>query len=335
MAYSAGSGPLDSYEAVIQKEDVSEIIGLISPEDTPCYSAFRKEKCHQKIVHWQEDALRSPAANRQVEGVDAVTVTAGAPATGSLTATAGPAGGVAGLPTDKSNYCQLFMETAQTSGTVDNTQFYGRANEHDYQVMKKGIEIKRDIEYAFLLGQTATAGNATTARQLGSLDSLIASGNTTDAGTAAALTEADILSTHKTVYTAGGEPNWLMVSPAHALVIADFAYKAAPTSGTSRGRPLDNLTEIVNVVDIYRDPFGTLQVVINKYMTAAGAAKSSYDVYLLQVDAWWVPELQPIMTTPLAKVGHNRKTMLSAELSLAHMNTECSGRVKDLSALGT
>ena len=94
-------------------------------------------------------------------------------------------------------------------------------------------------------------------------------------------------------------------------------------------------SEIVNVVDIYRDPFGTLQVVINKYMTAAGAAKSSYDVYLLQVDAWWIPELQPITTTPLAKIGHNRKTMLSAELSLAHMNTECSGRVKDLSALGT
>lgn len=336
MAYSGGSGPLDSYEAVIQKEDVSELIGLISPEDTPCYSAWRKEKCHQKIVHWQEDALRSPAANRQVEGVDAITVTAGAPGTGSLTMTLGPSGGVAGLTTDKSNYTQLFAETAQTSSTVDNSEFYGRANDHDYQVMKKGLELKRDVEYAFLLGQTATAGNATTARQLGSIDGLIASTTRTDAGTAAALTEALVLTNHSAVYALGGEPNVLMVSPAHSLVVADFAYRvggATPFTGV-RGRDAGQGTELVNVVELYRDPFGTLTVQINKYMTAAGAAKGSYDVYLLQMDAWWIPELQPIVTEPLAKTGLNRKTQLSTELTLAHLNGECSGRIYDLSATG-
>jgi hypothetical protein len=336
MPYSPGTGALQSYQAVIQKEDVSELIGLISPEDTPLYSAFRSESCHQKIVHWQEDALRAPAVNRQVEGVDAVTVTAGAPGTGSLTATLGPSAGVAGLTTDKSNYTQIFAETAQTSSTVDNTEVYGRANDHDYQVMKKGLELKRDIEYAFLLGQAGTAGNSTTARQLTSVDGLIASTARLSAGTAAPLTEADILTLHKTVYALGGEPNVLMVSPAHSMIVADFAYRVGgATPFTSvRGRDVAGGTEIVNVVELYRDPFGTLSVQINKYMTAAGAAKSSYDVYLLQMDAWWVPTLQPIMSENLAKVGLNRRTLLSTELTLAHLNGECSGRLYNLSATG-
>jgi hypothetical protein len=231
----------------------------------------------------------------------------------------------------------LFIETAQTSGTTENSDFYGRGNEHDYQVMKKGLELKRDVEYAFLLGQAGAAGNASTARQLKSMDTLINANTSTDAGTGAALTEAGVLSTHEKCYTRGGEPNWLMVSPAHSLIVADFAYRVGgATPFTSvRGRDAGQGTELVNVVELYRDPFGTLQVVLNKYQGTAGAAKSSYDVYLLQTDAWWIPVLQPVETKELAVTGHNRKTMLSTELTLAHLNTQCSGRIYDLSAAGT
>ncbi len=336
MPYSGGTGALDTYEAVVQKEEVADLIGLISPEDTPCYTAFRKTETNNTIYNWQEDALRAPAANRQIEGIDIVTVTAGAPGTGSLTATAGPAGGVAGLPTKLTTYTQLFIETAQTSGSTENTDFYGRGNEHDYQVMKKGLELKRDVEYAFLLGQAGAAGNSTTARQLKSLGTLIASGNKIDAGSNATdpLTEAKILECHSTIYGKGGEPNWLMVSPAHSLVVADFAYRVV-SSTQARGRDLGGQTELVNVVELYRDPFGTLQVVLNKYQGTAGAAKSDYEVYLLQTDAWWVPVLQPIQTEELAKIGHNRKTMISTELTLAHLNTECSGLVNNITASGT
>ena len=337
MPYAGGTGPLDSYEAVIQKESVADLIGLISPEDTPCYTAFRKTDTSQRVYQWQEDALRAPAANRQVEGVDVLAVTAGAVGTALLSAAAGPSAGVAGLTTALTNQTQLFIETAQTSGTTENSDFYGRGNEHDYQTMKKGLELKRDVEYAFLLGQAGAAGNASTARQLKSMDALINSNTSTDAGTAAALTEAGILSTHEKCYTRGGEPNWLMVSPAHSLIVADFAYRVGgATPFTSvRGRDAGQGTELVNVVELYRDPFGTLQVVLNKYQGTAGAAKSSYDVYLLQTDAWWIPVLQPVETKELAVTGHNRKTMLSTELTLAHLNTQCSGRIYDLSAAGT
>ena len=337
MPYSAGSGANDSYEAVVAKEQVAELIGLISPEDTPCYTAFRKTSTTNSIYNWQEDAIRSPAVNTQVEGVEAVTVTAGAPGTGALTATLGPSGGVAGLVTKKTNYTQIVAEVAQSSDTVESTDYYGRGNEHDYQIMKKGAALKRDIEYSFLLNQSATAGNATTARQLASMSQLINATTSTDAGTAAALTEALVLSTHQKTYDLGGEPNWLMVSSAHSLVVADFAYRVGgATPFTSvRGRDAGNATELVNVVELYRDPFGTLQVVLNKYQAAAGAAKSSYDVFLLQTDAWWIPTLQDITTTELAKTGLNRKTLISAELTLAHLNSEASGRIYDLSAAGT
>ena len=341
MPYSAGTGALDSYEDVRVKEDVSDIIGLISPEDTPLYSMLRKTECHNKLYEWQEDFLRSPnLTNAQVEGFEAVDPT-------TLTVNKGPSGGVAGLPTVKQNYTQIFTETAQTSGSVQNMEWYGRANEHDYQVMKKGLEVRRDIEAILLHDQASVAGNAAAARKMASVPRLISGyaavngiDNTTvgtsttsytvySAGANQNFTEASLLLAHQGCFRLGGQPNILLIPPVLSLVVGDFAYRAMPVATPAaavRQREVTG-TEIINVVELYKSPFGTLVVTIDKWANGTLAGDTECDALLLQTDAWGAPTLEPMNTVPLAQTGHNRKTMIVAEMTLAHLNGNASGRV--------
>lgn len=350
MPYSAGTGALDSYEDVRVKEDVSDIIGLISPEDTPVYSMLRKGPAHSKLYEWQEDFLRTPSlSNAQIEGFEAVATD------GTLTANKGPSGGVAGLPTVKTNYTQIFTETAQTSDSVQNMEWYGRANEHDYQVMKKGLETKRDIEATILHDQASVAGNSSTARKLASIPRLISGyaavasiDNTTvglsttsytvySGGANKAFTEASLLLAHQGCFRLGGQPNLLVIPPVLSLVVGDFAYRAAPVTtptSSARIRPV-NGTEIVNVVELYKSPFGTLTVVIDKWANGTLSGDTEADALLLQSDAWWMPTLEPMNTQPLAKTGHNRKTMITTEATLAHLNGNASGRITGITTTYT
>jgi hypothetical protein len=306
MTYTAGTDRQVTYQTVGIKEDVSDIIGLISPYDTPNYSQFRKTDAKQTVVQWQEDALRPPAANAKVEGAETTIA-------------------VTGITTMLTNYTQIFEESARTSGTVQAVDLYGRANEMDYQVMKKAREVRRDIERAFVGSrQTAVAGNATTARQLASVQAQIATANTflhATPGTLRAFTEAMVLAAHQAAFNAGGDPNQLQVTPAHSIVVANFA------AASGRSRDITDKTRIVNKVDLYVSPFGELSVVTNRWLHAN-------DALLLETDRWFIPVLRPMASTPLAKTGDNEKRMINCELTLGHENRLASARVGDLTATG-
>lgn len=300
--YTAISDRQVTYETVGIKEDISDVIGLISPYDTPNYSQFKKASAKQTVVQWQEDALRPPAANAQVEGQD----TTIAPSS---------------TPTMLTNYCQIFEESARISGTMESVELYGRASEMDFQVMKKGRETRRDIEYA-LVGsqQVAAAGSAAVARQFDSVQALISTDTTSaNGGTPRDFTEALLLATHQAVFERGGDPSQLQVTPSHSIRVANFAY------ASGRYRDIDNESRIVNKVDLYVSPFGELSVVTNRWL-------NSEDVLLLEVDRWDLPVLRPMSSTPLAKTGDNEKRLINCELSVRHENRHASGRITDLNA---
>ena len=63
----------DSYDAVGIREDLSDMIHNISPEETPFYTACSKAKAANTYHEWQTDALRSSADNAHIEGDDTVT----------------------------------------------------------------------------------------------------------------------------------------------------------------------------------------------------------------------------------------------------------------------
>jgi hypothetical protein len=58
----------DSYDAVGIREDLSNVIYNVSPEETPFYSKAKKTSAKNTLVEWQTDSLRASAANAHIEG---------------------------------------------------------------------------------------------------------------------------------------------------------------------------------------------------------------------------------------------------------------------------
>jgi hypothetical protein len=284
------------YDEVGVKEDVSDIITNISPTKTPFLSTLKTEKVHQKRHDWQEDALDAAASNAAVEGADATEI---APVATVL----------------RSNYTQILTKTIKVSGSADAGLAHGRAKESAYQMSKKMLEVKRDLEYALIAtNANFTAGTSSVARVMATAFFMIDAGNVT-AGGAAPLTETMILNNLQQLYTVGGEASILQVKPSDAKIIAAF------TGASGRSRYFGgNATTVTNNVKVYETPFDDVRVVMNRFQLATAALLYDPSYWRLLVFRNWFREV-------LAKTGDSMKQMVIGEFSLAHKNFKASGSI--------
>src|SRR6266404_4774093 len=154
-----------TYQAVGDREDLSDMIYRMDPTDTPFMSGVEKEKASAVDHEGQTQALApASSANAQLEGDD--------PNTNTTT------------PTIRlGNLCQISYKVARVSGTQQAVDHAGRDNELAYQEMLKGLELKRDIEIILVgTNQAKVTGDTATPRKTASILSWIASN--TSKGTA-------------------------------------------------------------------------------------------------------------------------------------------------------
>ena len=128
-----------TYAAIGNREDLSDIIYNISPTDTPFMSSIGKEKASGTLHEWQTDALATAAANAQIEG-DEITFTAVTPTV------------------RLNNQTQISRKSVIVSGTQDTVNSAGRNNELAYQISKSSKELKRDMEVVLTANQSVNAG---------------------------------------------------------------------------------------------------------------------------------------------------------------------------------
>src|SRR5713226_7459147 len=147
-----------TYEAIGNREDLSDVIYRIDPTDTPFMSGAEREKASAVNHEWQTQSLAAADnTNAQLEGDDANTNT--------VTATV-----------RLGDVCQISTKVARVTGSQRAVDHAGRDDELAYQEMLKGLELKRDME-TILSGtnQAKNAGNDTTARLTASVLSWIKS----------------------------------------------------------------------------------------------------------------------------------------------------------------
>ncbi len=310
------------YDAVGAREDLSDVIYNISPTDTPIMSSIGKTKATGVYHEWQTDALAaSTTANALVEGADATAA--------DLSPT-----------TRIGNYTQIVGKTIQVSGTLEAVDKAGRKSEKAYQLAKASSEIKRDIETIITANQGQAAGSSnSTARKMGSLLSYIKTNtskngtsvtgvdpttvgvSTRTDGTVRTFTEAMLKDVVAKVFTSGGTPSTLFVSPALKQVVSGFSGLAAqryqvPTSGQAT---------ILAGADLYQSDFGVLQIVPNRFMRTR-------DALVLDPEYAALAYLRPFQTIELAKAGDSDKTQILAELTLEVKNEAAHGGIFDLTA---
>lgn len=301
------TGTMETYDLIGKKEDVSDIISNISPTKTPFLSMIGSEGIHNTVHQWQEDSLMAVATNVQIEGAAAPTAAWQATVM-------------------RQTNTQIMMATASATGTADVVKKYGRAKELSYQLGMRSLELKRNLENAFVgTAQAGVVGTDSVGRQLTGFQSQISSGSTNTLGTAGPLTEALVVSMAQTLYTNGAEPSILMIKPGDAQKVA--IWQAGGTgSVTSRSLQVKSGDKaIYNVVDVYYSPFSNdgLKVVLNRFLNVA-------DALMFEPENWKKLVLRNWFRETLAKVGDSTQVMIVGEFGLKHKNQAASGLIANL-----
>lgn len=296
------------------REDLSDVIYNISPEEVPFFSNCAKVDVSNTYFEWQTDSLAAVSEDVAVEGADA-----------SFSAA---------TPTTRlGNYTEIIQATAATSGTLEATDRAGRAREMAYQVLKRAKELRRNAEHHLVgISNAAAAGDATTARETASIQAWLAT-NTSREGTGAdpagdgtdvptdgiqrAFTETLLGNVIDSIYTEGGNPDVIMAAPFNKRALTGFSGNANEVNHNNTDKT------IINAVSVYVSDYNTISVVPNRFLRAR-------DVLVLEMDYWKVGVLRPMQNTEIARTGDAEKRQVLMEYGLCAANEASSGIVADL-----
>ena len=303
------------YSAVGIREDLSNVIYNISPDETPFISNIGRENVKNTYFEWQTDSLAAASAsNAALEGDDVASFTAVSP-----TSRIG-------------NYTQISTKNVVISGTLEALDKAGRRSELTDQLAKLGSELKRDMESALLANQSPVAGNTTTARRTAGLPAFIktntdfGTGGADTAGIAArtdgtqrAFSEALLKTVIAEVWESGGTPKMLMVGSHNKQVASGFTGIAT----RFRDVPAGQQAQIVGAADVYVSDFGTVNIVPNRFQRAR-------DAFVVDPQFASMAVLRPIQQMELAKTGDAEKRLMLVEYGLKVSNQAAHGIVADL-----
>ena len=303
----------DTYDSVGIREDLSNVIYNVSPEETPLLSSIAKVKATNTLHEWQTDTLRASAVNAHIEGDD-------------TTAEARVA------TTRLQNSTQIFKNAVVTSGTDDTVDNAGRGKEMSYQIVKVGQEQKLDQEKAIMANQARVGGNATTARKMAGLGawvttnvSNVGSGGAnptgdgsdarTDSGTPTVFTQADFDTAMQGVWAEGGKPDCVILS-------AFQMDKALGFVGNNNQRSTGASGKVENLLNVYVTPWGSVEFI-------PARENRSRDVWVIEKDKLALAALRPMKSQALAKTGDNEKRQVVSECTLVVRNEKALGLIAD------
>ena len=294
--------------AIGNREDLSDTIYRISPTQTPLLNMSAKTKATATLHEWQTQDLAAAASNAQAEGDNASAKTV--------------------TPTVRlSNRTQISTKTVIVSGTQQAVQSAGRKDEMGYQMALAALELKRDME----LGLTQNNVTATSPRQSRGLlgwvvdntskasDTTLASytGNTAQTdGTQRAFTEAQLKAVLQLQFTAGGDPDTIMLPPAAKQTFSTF-------TGNATRMDKSEDAKLYASIDVYASDFGEIKAVPNRFQRVR-------DVFILQSDKVAVAYLRPFSTIDLAITGDAMQKELVVEYTLEMRAPKAHGAIYDI-----
>lgn len=310
------------------REELADVVSRITPEDTPIYSMIEKVSYDTTHPEWTTDELAAPGANINLEGDDY-----------SFDATTSP---------DRmGNYTQIMRKSGIISETQNVTDEAGRATKVKEQKLKKGVELRKDVEFS-IVATNASVGGAT--RESGSLPTWLATnvnrgatganggyssgtGLTTAPtnGTQRAFTKAIMDDVMQQGYQSGANFKHVFVSPYVKSVFVTFmsdtnvaSFRYAASSGKNNS--------IVANADVYEGPFGKVMIHPNRVMAGGAAlARNAFFVDPEFLQFGWLRKIAE--DKKVAKTGDAQKFMLIGEGALKTKNEKGLGVAADLFGL--
>ena len=306
-----------TYDAIGNREDLSDIIYDVSPTETPFLSAIPKNKATSTKHEWQVHTLTNASSlNFVIEGDDATT--------DAPTAT-----------TRLFNYTAISDKVARVTGTQESMNSAGRKSEMAFQMANRMKELKRDVEKILMENQAYAAGNDSTARKCAGLQAWIktntsigagataATGDGSDAhtddGTPRAIQESFVETVLASCWSNGGTPSMGFLN---AFQKGKFAYFDGNATRINDGTK----KKIINAVDIYIDPLGTEVRLVPCRQCPTDV------VYFIDPEYVAFSTLRDFRTVDLAKTGDSIRKQILVEYTMEMRNEKAHGGIYDLSA---
>ena len=306
------------------REDLSDRIGELFPDDCPFQKMIGKESASQVYHEWQTDALTAASAqNKTIQGDDL--------SNGSRANTV-----------RQGNYTQIMKKVVGSSTTMEASRTAGRASELGRELMKAARELKTDAElrftgnYAAVPPDTGTPGETAGALAFMVTNSYLGtagspaqptySGSTTVGypnaaatnGTQRTYTETLLKTALAAIWVKGGNPKAVITDMAHKQIAAAFTGLA-----DARRESGDKALTIVAGADLYVSDAGTVQFVPSRFCSAR-------DAFIVDPEYWAVAELEGLKINDLARTGLATRKEMHMEVALVCRNEAASGVIRDL-----
>lgn len=296
------------------REQLLNSIWNVSVSETPFLKMIGKESVDGPLVEWLTDTYAAAGVNKVEQGNQSTIV--------------------AVTPTQRlSNRTQIGEKVFGITGTQEASEKAGPKSDVNYQLAKKMIELKKDIDYSCLQNTTAIAASAGVAPQsrglFGFIDTNVSLGATgvkaapatnTAAvdGTQRAFTEALLKTVLQLMFDAGADltQTYALLPSTQRTVFDGFL------AGTTRFDKAEDKT-LVATLEIYIGPFGRVRTVNARHMRQR-------EVAIVNPEFLSLGMLRSMKDTPLAKIGDTQNVLVNAEWTLLCKNTVAHGAVLDL-----
>jgi hypothetical protein len=326
--------------AVSNREDLTDVLTILAPEETPVLSSASKQRASSTFVEWTVDTLATPSTDGIAEGADVTSFT-------------DKFSGRARL----GNYTQKFRRDYMVSDLQEAVDSVGPAKVA--QAEAKAIrELKRDIEATLCSTNEQSAENGSGTpyklRGLGKWIQTAAQGtnpvpsdfrtpassiyDTTEAA-ANAFTESALNDIISSIYRQTGSTDSLVLVADTGLrrVISDFArFGAAGTASSEAGvRSVNydgNSAQIKLSVELYQSDHGIVSIVNGNpdCMPNFGGSTSDSSGYLVNPEYYGVHELIPMGSTRLPNLGGGERGFVDCALTLGVYHPQAHGLIQDV-----
>jgi len=315
---------------VSNREDLTDVLSILAPEETPILSSLNKEKASATFVEWTVDSLADPTTSGIREGADVSTFTdkfAGRARLG--------------------NYVQKFRRDYQVSDLQEAVDSVGPAK--IAQAEAKAIrELKRDIEATIASGNDRAVENGTdTAYALRGLGEWLSVSGPADVpasfrtpadsvytvaeANATAFDESAFNDIISSIFSQTGTTNDLMLVADTKLrrVISDFARTTGSATDNVRSVNYDGgAGEIKLTVDLYQSDHGIVSIVNGNPDCMPSFGQAGEVGYLINPEYAGIHELIPMGSTRLPNQGGGERGYVDCALTLGVYQPQAHGLIK-------
>ena len=335
MAFSNTYDVTNTGSAVSNREDLTDVLTILAPEETPVLSSAQKQRAMATNTEWTVDSLSAPSTAGIVEGADVLTHTdqfAGRARMG--------------------NFTQKFRRDYKVSDLQEAVESVGPAR--IAQAEAKAIrELKRDIEATLCSSNVKQQATTTDPYKMtglggfldaGAADTTVPAGFKTPASSIYTNTEAqanafsetafnDIISS---IFEVNGVSNGLVLVADVGLrrVISDFARLSTVATETSiRNVNYDGGVAAIKLsVELYQSDHGIVSIVNGNpdCMPNNGGTTSNSGGFLVNPEYYGVHELIPMGSTRQVNNGGGERGFVDCALTLGVYHPQAHGLIQDV-----